>query len=175
MSAPRPPRHPLAVSAVGTAGADDTTRAGAEPRPRCSPHCLRESHPRSTPAGASVLSLSSTLAGSYAPGWRSCGLAAPPALPRPQPLALLPPRPSLRSSPLDCTLSTESAAVCTLTSPIRSRLPLSSSTGMPWAVGRRTGAGWEGLKRRRRSNLRRRRERTVKALGRRASCCEGSS
>lgn len=113
----------------------------------------------------------------YAPGWRSCGLAAPPAPPRPRPLALVPPRPSPRSSPRDCTPSTESAVAFTLTSRTRSRLPLSSSTGMPWAAGRRTGAGWEALEPRGRSPLRGRRRwrRMVKALGRRASCCEGRS
>lgn len=89
----------------------------------------------------------------YAPRWRSCGLAAPPAPPHPRPLARLPLQPSLRSFPRDCTPSTESAAAFTLTSRTRSRLPLSSSTGMLWAAGRRTGAGWEGLKRRGRSNL----------------------
>ncbi|KAF6111708.1 SUFU negative regulator of hedgehog signaling [Phyllostomus discolor] len=38
ISAPRPPRHPLACSAAATAWADGLVCAGAKPGPRCSPH-----------------------------------------------------------------------------------------------------------------------------------------
>lgn len=161
-AAPRPlelpaaPRHPLADSEAATAWANSARCAGAELDLAAAPVATGSRTHRVRPLAGQYASpprLSRVSTVPYTPRWRSCGLAAPPAQPRPRPLALLSLRPSPRSSPRDCTPSTESAAAFTLTSRTPSRLPLSSSTGMLRAAGR-TVAGREGLERRGRSNLR---------------------
>lgn len=156
---PAVPQHPLADVLKAPAWADGASCAGAELDLAVAPIASGSLITVGPLAhrGAFPPLPSRVPRAPYAPQWRSCGLASPPAPPRPRPLALVPLRPLLHSFPRDCTPSTESVVASTLTSRTRSRLPLSSSTGVFWAWGRR-GAVRESFEHRGRSNLQKREE-----------------
>lgn len=175
MSAPRPPRHPLAVSAAATAWADGLPCAGAEPRPRCSPHRLGESHPRGPPAGASVLSRSSALPGPLSAlrarmaELRPSGAPGPAAPPAPGPTA-----PPAFASLFPPGLHAIYGECRRLYPDQPNPLQVTAIVKYWYALGRgeTDRALRTGLKHRERSNLpgKRWRRRMVKALERRASC-----
>lgn len=180
MSGPRPPRHPLARSAAATAWADGSPCAGADLRPRCSPLRLGELHLRGPPAGASVLSRSSALPGP--PSALRAGMAELRPSGAPGPTA--PPAPGPTAPPAFASLFPPGLHAiygeCRRLYPDQPNpLQVTAIVKYWYALGREEtdAAGWEEFKHPGRSILRerRRKRRMVKALERRASCCEGRS
>lgn len=178
LSAPRPPRQPLAVSAAATAWADGWPCAGAEPRPRCSLHRLGESHPRGLPAGASALSRLSALRGPPSALRARMAELRPNGAPGPA----VPPAPGPTAPPAFASLFPPGLHAiygeCRRLYPDQPNpLQVTAIVKYWYALDCRENdrAGWGGLKHWGRSNIRGRWRRMVKALGRRASCCERRS